>query len=395
MSFQVYKRFTLFVFSLLMLWGVFSLWGYVRYYYSGHIDDRYAVGVSVIIEAIAIINFFNSKKIIRHGSVSSMVLIWLLYTIIIVCLTGALALEVISILWWPSIYILFYNIFRSEYSKYGFKVFRDFFIPVSFVLNTTMFLYLRFFYFNEGLILSSNQVFYVSLLLPSLFLLKKRWMKFAGIIMVVVCAALAFKRSTLLVTLLTLLFSVMFEMKGSQHFLRNVLLTVFVVGISIYVFNYINKKTDGFFIERINSIEETGGSGRMDIYSDVIEHFSNSRPVEKIFGIGYNSVVKKSWAYDNGITVSAHNDFLEIMVDFGIVGLLIYVLFAFRFIKNAFRVKSHPQLFQANIITLVVFFVMSSVSHLAFYPTYFAYIVIIIALTQASIENHYENLEIK
>ena len=70
--------------------------------------------------------------------------------------------------------------------------------------------------------------------------------------------------------------------------------------------------------------------------------------------------------------MSAHNDFLEVMYDFGLVGLLFYVLIHLSLIKWTIRLFRNGSPFAFPVlISYVCFFVMSMVSHLILYPTYF------------------------
>lgn len=388
MNFALYKRTVIIAFSAIILWGILSLWGYVSFYNGGSVDDKYAFVVSLFLEVLAfVLLFISPQNLVLRRSIGITITIWLLYTILIVLSTSNnLLMDLRAVLWWPSMYYLACFVFRSKYSYYGISLFKNYFIPVAFITNTALFFYLRSLNSQVGLF-ASNQVFYVSLLLPCLFLLKKRWMKYVAMLIVVVCASISFKRSTLLVTLLTLFFSLIFEFKGKGKLFTRVLLMALLVGGSFWLFSFINDQTSGYFIERINSINDTGGAGRLDIYKSVLNHFSNQSSFDKLFGSGYNTVIRNGWVRDDGVLVSSHNDFLEILCDYGIVGLVIYIVFIIRLVLNTISIRFNKELFQSNVILLVVFFVMSAVSHLSLYPTYYVYLILIVSLTQASIEN--------
>ena len=68
---------------------------------------------------------------------------------------------------------------------------------------------------------------------------------------------------------------------------------------------------------RFEAMNEDEGNGRLDIYSDVFVQYLDSDLFSQLFGHGYNmvSVVLKG--------PSAHNDFLEVLYDYGIIGFII------------------------------------------------------------------------
>ena len=120
--------------------------------------------------------------------------------------------------------------------------------------------------------------------------------------------------------------------------------------------------------QRFEMIEDDGGNGREMIYKDVIERYASSDIVSQLFGKGYNSVT----GTDKTRALSAHNDFLEVLYDYGAIGFVFYLLIHLSLIKWAillFRRKS-PMAFPV-LVSYVCFIVMSMVSHLIIYPTYF------------------------
>lgn len=78
-------------------------------------------------------------------------------------------------------------------------------------------------------------------------------------------------------------------------------------------------------------IAEDGGSNRLFIYGQLWLAQKSSDLLHWIIGSGYNSVLLSKICTDGvlGENVSAHNDFLEVLYDYGIVGLLGYVSFLF------------------------------------------------------------------
>ena len=88
----------------------------------------------------------------------------------------------------------------------------------------------------------------------------------------------------------------------------------------------------GSVVERFSGLESDQGSGRTMIYSQVLSGLSQSDFFHLIFGHGYKSV--KTITMGN---VMAHNDILELLYDFGLIGAVIYFLFILSLFKNAIR----------------------------------------------------------
>ncbi|MGN0811932.1 MAG: O-antigen ligase family protein [Candidatus Coproplasma sp.] len=76
-------------------------------------------------------------------------------------------------------------------------------------------------------------------------------------------------------------------------------------------------------IERFLNISDDGGSGRDLIWELVIDDFNQSSLNEKIFGHGYHTVMQVTGSSIIDREVLAHNDYLEILYDYGIIGLVL------------------------------------------------------------------------
>ena len=84
--------------------------------------------------------------------------------------------------------------------------------------------------------------------------------------------------------------------------------------------------------------------------------------------MGFDTVKGK----DITMALSAHNDFLEVLYDFGAIGFIFYVLIHLSLIKWTLRLfRARSELAFPVLISYVCFIVMSMVSHLILYPTYF------------------------
>ncbi len=141
---------------------------------------------------------------------------------------------------------------------------------------------------------------------------------------------------------------------------------IFFCGAQYYIEN-IDNRFVSTIVERFNNISEDKGSGRLDIYEEVWDEIQNSSILNLILGHGWTQVETTTRG-----GVSAHNDFLEVLYDFGIVGFLIYILLLVRLIKYAImlnrnKIATAPALWAA----IAIIIVMSCISHIVIYPKYF------------------------
>jgi O-antigen ligase len=89
-------------------------------------------------------------------------------------------------------------------------------------------------------------------------------------------------------------------------------------------------------------------------------------------GLGYNAVALSSSAFS-----SAHNDFLEIIYDYGFIGLILYILFIIKIVKyNIILYKDSSIYAEGFSVSIILFLVISMFSHLILYQTYFFYLLI-------------------
>src|SRR5690606_2283627 len=84
-----------------------------------------------------------------------------------------------------------------------------------------------------------------------------------------------------------------------------------------------------FLIQRMQQLNEGGTSGRNTIYTNVFNGWYAADSIIKlIFGFGFAASMKLS-----GSGHFAHNDWLELLSNFGLVGVVIYLLFFYSLIK--------------------------------------------------------------
>ncbi len=157
---------------------------------------------------------------------------------------------------------------------------------------------------------------------------------------------------------LTYLFSAR-QLKRST-IIGSVLLLVVLVGVFIVVAT----SDEANLVERFANMETDEGSGRSAVWYTAVQLIENSDFIPLLFGHGYDQVAMNSF-----YGLSAHNDFLEVTYDYGLIGVILYLMAGvalFLQIVRLIRRKSPHAPIMAMFFT--IYFAISMVSHIIVYP---------------------------
>lgn len=161
-------------------------------------------------------------------------------------------------------------------------------------------------------------------MLPFVFNVKNNILRFSLIALIGVTSFISLKRSTVLAfvvaTIIYQLYLVLKTQRKSKKQILNFLkLIVVLVGV-FYLFHTINNITDNSLSQRIEAIWTDGGSGRDIIFAKTIAHIKEANFNNFVIGHGYKAAEKT-------FGVFAHNDFIEILFNFGVIALSVFLLF--------------------------------------------------------------------
>lgn len=247
-----------------------------------------------------------------------------------------------------------------------------YFIPI----YSLLFLGVKQFSSGTGIPLIST-AYYALFLLPFVFLLENELIKWALVLLVFSTVLLSVKRTGFIAFVLCLVvyfyYNIKYYNNGNISRKKKIqLMTItLLVAIILYIFfNYYVSSHSIGIIDRLGSISEDGGSGRTDVWIYTWNMIKNSNFFSLIFGHGFNAVYQFSELH-----LSAHNDFLEVIYDYGIVGFCIYLIFIkrlFYYFKIIKKEKRH--LIPSYAVSLVLFICMSLFAHLVIYPTHFLFL---------------------
>jgi O-antigen ligase len=224
-----------------------------------------------------------------------------------------------------------------------------------------------------------NDVYYVLLLLPWALISKNKLIKNLLTILIFGIVLWSFKRTAILAFVFSLIiyeFMVNYCFGRKSWFKKIIYLFCLLFGLFI-VFNFVEQKSGGFVSQRIHSAQMDEGSGRLDIYSSVFQRQFESNIFYWVFGHGHDGVRRERvhLLRSTSNPVSAHNDWLEVLFDYGLVGLFLYILLHLAIIYKCIKlIRNKSSLGPAIVSSYALFFIMSLTSHLILYPTYFSYL---------------------
>ena len=374
------------VYALFIIFGGLTLYNNLVYKFNveGGITGYISIMCLLLIEGICVFYSLRYIKQIFSNKINAVILLWAIYAVLVTLLTSEdLFLDIRSVLWWPSVYFVFYSIARYDYSEKVINILIKYIIPLLYILTVIIYFSFRRFSLetNVGAFEADNSVFFVLALLPFVFLLSKRY-KYIFLILAIAAAFYSFKRSAALYTAIIIVISLYFDFwyhKKISLFKTVIITIILVIGL-VYGLTYLNNSTDGFLLSRFENISDDGGSGRIDIWKDTLNKFKASGIELQIAGHGFNAVIKAS-------PFSAHNDFLEMLYDFGIIGLSLYILFIILMVFCILKYKNlDDRYYQAGIVMLTIFFIMSMVSHLWLYPSFYGYLVSFLGVVNGRIQ---------
>lgn len=188
---------------------------------------------------------------------------------------------------------------------------------------------------DESLTINASTVFLM--LLPLLIYEKKRYLLYIELFVCVFFIVSAVKRGNIVAAVIPIGIILWQQFKNSK---RNAialfgLLIVVVVG-SYYFGEFISEYE--YFQQRLEDTMEGNSSHRDSIYLAAFNTWVNSNFFHLWFGNGYRAVTRS-------IGIPAHSDWIEILVDNGVFGIIFYIGIFVSFFSIICRTRTFPEKF--------------------------------------------------
>jgi O-antigen ligase len=149
-----------------------------------------------------------------------------------------------------------------------------------------------------------------------------------------------------------LLFTSFFILR-KQSWLSKVILLVIIILALVNIGDVI----DHFFryipFSQIRDLQELDDvlSGRLSVAQIAISYYLDSSVVHKIFGIGLYKTLEVTKGSTLGTSFGIHGDYLAVLVESGIVGLLAFILLLCVFIKNLYRLSEFGENYDEKLLS--------------------------------------------
>ncbi len=244
-------------------------------------------------------------------------------------------------------------------------------VTMSFVVVGLIYSYLKTMNFMHTMFDSEkvlNSSYFVMYMLPFILCIKNKIIRIVSILVISLVVFSSFKRTgtiAVVLAILTYLYINMVLLKRRK--LQNTILLLIGIVLILFFITDTGILADNYLIARLQNISEDQGSGRTVVWEITWNMIKEANTTNILFGHGYNQVLANS---PNGL--SAHNDFLEVLYDYGILVFGIYITIfiqMWKFIRKLIQQESKYAAPMAA--SFILFFIGSLSSHIVIYTYYF------------------------
>ena len=232
------------------------------------------------------------------------------------------------------------------------------------MLITAFFYYKNWTFANEVDEAHLGTSYYVLFLLPTILLTPHKWLRYVGLIITGLVLFSSFKRGGVVAFVLAIVaYLFVKEVLVERKFKRLLVFLTAMIALFI-VLILVDNAMGNIISERILNIREDGGSNRDLVWATTWNMIKASDAQQLLFGHGHNAVLKCS-----PLELSAHNDFLEMLFNYGILGFVPYLVLHFQLIRQIFtRIKIQNKNAPIMAFTYTIFFCLTMISHVIVYP---------------------------
>lgn len=199
----------------------------------------------------------------------------------------------------------------------------------------------------------------VSLMPLTVFFWKKKTVFWFLVLFIFIMSLVSVKRGAILcsgVFILIIVFSYLREQRKIKF--KTIVALCIVGGLVLYIGSQFLNNSE-FLQQRLLDTLEGNTSSRDYIYKNIINSWSYSGIFHQVFGNGPIATTK--------LGILAHNDWLEVLYDFGLVGLMLYVLFIFGIYFFWVRKKNIPVQCKCAFFMVFAYYVLRSTFSMSFY----------------------------
>lgn len=339
--------------------------------YDNTVSDIIVHVSMAFIEVLMLMIFFINSRVSLKG-LHGICLCWIIVITMSLTYNGDNIVAIARCVAWPLLFEATYLLVKSCPDRI--KGFRILFYGL---------MLMGLFYFLQSLIysgfqLQTNLVYFLLLPIPYLLLTNKTFIRNFLMVLFTVSAMLSMKKSMMLSVVVFWFFLTLITSVRTGKFFQTLFFSISIAGVMYFSFSFVNSLSMGALTNRFE-VEDIS-SGRSDIYDTTLLMISTSSWEQWLLGHGHLAVAR-----DNPDRyISAHNEWLEVLYDYGILILLLYAFFWIKLIRRwIYLIKNRSPYLVPYTMSISIFLVMSMVSQLIVYVSYFLYLVIFWASVEA------------
>lgn len=206
-----------------------------------------------------------------------------------------------------------------------------------------------------------NVAYEILALIPLVtFFKKKPVVQYVMMAIIIAFIITTVKRGAIIISAVCLLYFINTSLKNSSKKTKwyvLIIAIIFVVLGTRYVVDFFENSTYAQY--RVENTLEGDSSGRDIIFNNAWKIFIDSDFIGMLFGHGGNAVKRI-------IGIEAHNDWLELLVDLGLVGAVVYLLYWITFFRT-YKKEKNIEIKQLFGMLLIIFFLSTlfSMSYVA------------------------------
>ena len=367
--------FSVFVYFMMDFWILYYV---TKLQYGRDVSDslgKSSMGKSLLLLDIYCLLFivFNYIQNVKRKWIIIVCYIWIVVMVIVNYHAKFSIVTYATTILWPILFLTSYQLCLADTKT--FTLLRNYFVVI-FVIGTTYFLQFRFLYLDR----QTNTIYLSIFILPWILCVNKKY----HLLILLLCSLLAFlsmKRSVMLAFLMIWIMYLFFTYKNKSRFV-NVWPFVFSLLTLFILYDTINGMMGNALSERVFREETDEGRNRLAIYEVTTAMILESDLTSLLLGHGHYGVYK-----DSILQISAHNDLLECIYDYGLVIFLFYIYLWFYLFRRCFQLyKSKSSFFFPYAASIALFVCQSMFEHLLLYTSWFNYLVIFWGSIEAMIK---------
>lgn len=218
-----------------------------------------------------------------------------------------------------------------------------------------------------------NLVYRVVVFVPAIYLLENKKLRNFLLLVIFAMTVASMKRGAIIILPIMMLVSLLIDNRENKDALKKIGKVAGAVTFGIFAFFIADSITDGFLSHRFSIEELMYGSSRSEKYAAAIAEI-NTRGFSKLM-LGIGSAAR------SGI----HNEVLEFLYTFGVVGLLLYIALIISMVVRFFKLYKSKSKYASMYAMIVVFFIVVGLYSGVYFTHSTFYLVLVMGIIESRV----------